>query len=242
MSSFQEKEGPFRKVLIVDDKNLIRDSVRCLLPPEDYAVEQALSGLEGLRSARKSPPHLILLNLVMRGMNGLDICRLLRTQDSTSGIPVILLTELTDPARLLATAADMAGGDGFLTIPFLKTSFLGLVSREFPARTPAWTASRPRKRLTRGRLKVDLTSQKVQVADRPAKALGAKRFKLLCALLRHPDGVSRERLLSEVWEELGDFDSGLKIVDVMVHRLRSDLASGDGNPIVHIPGGYKLVG
>lgn len=234
-----------KRILVIDDDNDFRGFICRSLKPPTFDVRQACGGSEGLGMARRSPPDLVVLDLAMPGLNGLETCRRLRASPETSRVPVLIMTGMLDTARLLHSAVDAVAADGLLSKPFLRSEFLREVDRLLqprPATAPAALSPADPLILTRGRVRLDLTGHRVWVGGRELKSLGPKRFRLLTVLLRHPEGVSREQLLAEVWGGLADFDRSSKTVDIMVHRLRADLSFRGRNPIVAVPGGYKLAG
>ncbi len=113
------------RILVVDDELQNLELIEALLSPEGYEVFPAASGEEGLAAAHEKRPDLIILDLMMPGLSGFEVCARLRTHPQTAGIPVLFVTALTqdaDKARALA-----AGGDDFLTKPFQRTELLARI-------------------------------------------------------------------------------------------------------------------
>ncbi len=116
---------PPARILVVDDEPQNLELIEALLPPEGYQVFTAGSGEEGLAAAHEKKPDLIILDLMMPGLSGFEVCARVKTHPQTAGIPVLFVTALTqdaDKARALA-----AGGDDFLTKPFQRTELLARI-------------------------------------------------------------------------------------------------------------------
>jgi CheY-like chemotaxis protein len=105
-----------RRVLVVDDEAMTREVVGALIESGDVAVATAATGQQALDIVRESPPDLVLLDVMMPGMDGFEVCRELKSDPATKGVRVVMLTALSD-AHARATA-DEAGADGFLVKPF----------------------------------------------------------------------------------------------------------------------------
>ncbi|MBI4396290.1 MAG: response regulator transcription factor [Elusimicrobia bacterium] len=237
-----------RRVLVIDDEEVIHKLIHRILVPHEYKLISAKSGREGLDHAHKIDPHLVILDLAMPGLNGIDTFKLLRSSPKTINIPIMISTGLGDTSHVLRSSVEALGAQAFLSKPFTAQELLWQVDRLARVRSPLSPSSRlpavparevPKPCLLRcGRVCVDIGSRKVWAGGRRIDVMGPKRFDLLCFLMRHQAGALREQLLYQVWGGDGDY----KMVDVMVHRLRHDLQVNGHSPIVSIPGGYKLVG
>jgi DNA-binding response OmpR family regulator len=218
-------------ILVVDDERNIVQLVRLYLTNEGFQVESAYDGQEGFDKARKLRPDLVILDLMMPGLDGLEVCRRLRRE---SDVPVIILTARGDDVDKIVGLE--IGADDYVTKPFNP--------RELTARVKAVLRryradARTSPVVEVGDLRIDSARREVSVAGKPVE-LRAKEFELLLAFAQNPGIVlARERLLSEVWgyEYLGDS----RTIDVHVTWLREKL-SGSTVQIRTVWGvGYKLV-
>ncbi len=222
-----------KKVLVVDDDVKTVELVKLYLNRDGYRVLTAYNGTDALLSARENHPDLIVLDLMLPGMNGLDICRTLRAE---SDVPIIMLTALTtDDDRL--TGLDL-GADDYMTKPFSP--------RELAARVRAVLRRLPGERgpekIEHGALTVDFLKHEAFVKGKPLN-LTPIEFKILGALVKEPGRVfSRAQIIETA---LGhDFDSFDRTIDVHILKLRRKLEPDPHHPkyIKTIYGaGYKLL-
>jgi len=232
-------------ILAVDGDVRFLDLIGDALPPPSYELSVATGGREGLHKAQTLQPRLVLLDLALPELNGVELCRLLRADPRTRGILLVAMTALETTGSVVRSALLALGVDDFLQKPFGKEHLLERVKlllarrRHQASRAPRKTAPPSLSILENGRIRVDLNTRRVWVKGRLTRHMGPKRFQLLCMLLRHKDGAHRETLCSEVWGE----EEGCKKVDVSIHRLREDFGiRKEDSPIISVPGGYKLVG
>ena len=223
-----------KKVLIVDDDVKTVDLVKLYLKRDGYRVLTAYDGDEALRLAREDHPDLIVLDLMLPGIDGLQVCRILRDE---SDVPIIMLTaRITDQDRL--TGLDL-GADDYVTKPFSP--------RELAARVRAVLRRLPGERgpaeIKRGELVVHFHKHEASLAGRPLN-LTTVEFKLLGVLIREPGRVfSRPQLIEKA---LGyDFEGFDRTIDVHILNLRRKLEADPSRPryIKTVYGaGYKLSG
>ena len=222
-----------KKVLVVDDDVKTVELVKLYLNRDGYRVITAFNGNDALKMARESHPDLIVLDLMLPGMNGLDVCRILRAE---SEVPIIMLTALTtDDDRL--TGLDL-GADDYITKPFSP--------RELAARVRAVLRRLPGERgpekIELGNLTVDFLKHEAFLESKPLN-LTPIEFKVLGALVKEPGRVfSRAQIIEKA---LGhDFDSFDRTIDVHILKLRRKLEPDPHHPryIKTIYGaGYKLL-
>jgi two-component system, OmpR family, alkaline phosphatase synthesis response regulator PhoP len=222
-----------KKVLVVDDDVKTVELVKLYLNRDGYKVITAYDGNEALRIAREQRPDLIVLDLMLPGIDGLEICRVLRAE---SDVPIIMLTALTtDDNRL--TGLDL-GADDYVTKPFSP--------RELAARVRAVLRRLPGERgpdkIVHGGLAVDFLKHEAFL-DNKALNLTPIEFKLLGVLVKEPGRVfSRAQIIEKA---LGlDFDGFDRTIDVHILKLRRKLEPDPHKPrfIKTIYGtGYKLL-
>jgi two-component system, OmpR family, alkaline phosphatase synthesis response regulator PhoP len=225
---------PGKKVLVVDDDVKTVELVRLYLAREGYEVLTGYDGAEALRLARESYPDLIVLDLMLPDIDGLEVCRTLRRE---SDVPIIMLTaRTTDQDKL--TGLDL-GADDYITKPFSP--------KELAARVRAVLRRLPGERgpeeIKRGELSMNFTTHEAWLAGRPLN-LTSVEFKLLGVLAKEPGRVfSRANLIGEA---LGyDFEGFDRTIDVHILNLRRKLEPDPSQPryIKTIYGvGYKFVG
>ena len=218
-------------VLVADDERHIVQLVKLYLSNEGYRVETAADGQEALDKARRLRPDLVVLDLMMPRLDGLEVCRRLRKE---SNVPVIMLTARTEDVDKIVGLE--LGADDYVTKPFNPRELVARVKAVLRRTT---TAHDHDVTLDVGNVHIDPARREVHVGGRPVQ-LRAKEFDLLLALAQEEGRVlTREALLSRVWgyEYLGDS----RTVDVHVTWLRDKLA-GSTAQVQTVRGvGYKLV-
>jgi two-component system response regulator MprA len=209
------------RVLVVDDDERIAASVRRALVYDGYAVDVALDGVTALAQVRDEPPDLVILDVMLPGLDGLEVCRRLRA-DSAADLPILMLTA-RDATADRVRGLDM-GADDYLVKPFAYDELLARVRALLRRHT---TATEREATLRCSDLALDLKSHDVRRGQR-ALDLTAQEFKLLVYLMRHPRQVlTREQLLDAVWGLGAGATSN--VVDVYVGYLRQKLEA-DGEP------------
>lgn len=221
-------------ILVVEDDKNIAELVRLYLRNEGFRVEIARTGREALERHRTLKPSLVVLDLMLPEIDGLEVCRRLRREANT---PVIMLTARSDDVDKIVGLE--LGADDYVTKPFNPRELVARVKAVLRRAAESHPAQDAAEVLTVGDVTLDTARRDVHAGGR-VLTLRAKEFDLLAALLRHPGVVmSRERLLSEVWgyEWVGD----TRTVDVHIAWLRDKLA-GSTVRIETVWGvGYKLV-
>jgi two-component system, OmpR family, response regulator len=200
------------RVLVVDDEKRLAESVRAGLEAEGFAVDLAHDGVDGLWLAREHTYDAIVLDLMLPGLNGFQVCATLRAEQDWT--PIVMLTAKDgewDQVEGLDT-----GADDYLTKPF---SFPVLVAR---LRAVARRGARERPTsLTAGDIRIDPSARRVWRGETEI-ALTAREFSVLMFLARHlGDVVSKQQILSSVWGF--DFDGDPNIVEVYIRHLRNKL-------------------
>jgi phosphate regulon transcriptional regulator PhoB len=222
------------RVLIVEDEPDIRALVVHHLKREGYQVSAASSGEEALRQVQAAPPDLVLLDLMMPAMDGLEVCRRLRQDPATASLPIVMLTAKGDEVdRVLGLEI---GADDYVVKPFSPKELLARVRAVLRRSGPAPGAAS----LRLGALVIDVGTHTVSVGGL-ALALTPKEFDLLRALVDARGRVlSREFLLDRVWGYSRASEIESRTVDVHVRRLRVKLGP-EGRRILTVKSvGYRL--
>ena len=230
------RRGQKPRILLVDDERAIVESLRYALEKEGYEVFDTGEGGEALELARRSSPDLVLLDIMLPGMSGFEICRVLR-QEST--VPILMLTARGDePDRIVGL--DL-GADDYITKPFSLREVLARVRAALRRAQASARGTRERDELlSAGEVSMDVGRHEVTVRGRPMP-LPPRQFDLLRAFLANPGRVlTRATLLQHVWGY--DFTGDDRTVDVHVRWLRQKLQdAGSPTTIETVRGvGYKL--
>jgi len=221
-------------MLLVEDDKPLADLLVWHFSRENFDVRWTPDGDEALLLARESVPDIVILDWMIEGVSGIEICRRLRRMPDTANVPIIMLTargEETDRVRGLET-----GADDYLTKPFSPRELIARVGAVLRRVRPALAGEV----LHYGDLEMDVAAHKVRRSGRPVP-LGPTEFRLLRHFLEHPSRVfSREQLLDSVWAH--DSDIELRTVDVHVRRLRKALNDGEKPDIIRTvrSAGYAL--
>jgi DNA-binding response OmpR family regulator len=213
-------------VLVVDDDSAQRRFFRRLFESGGLTVQSAASGAEALEMTAGSDrlPGLILSDIAMPEMDGVSLLRRLRENSATAAIPAILMTALPLPIGLMEAAVE--------SLRIGPMHIKGSPNDVLLERVLANLNKGPRA----GGVVIDALKRTIWIDDYQLPELPARRFQLLCALLNHPLGMSREALLNQVWDGKDD----INIVGVTVLRLRGDLKSVAFLSIETVGDGYLL--
>ena len=227
-----------RTIMVVEDERDIRELVRFHLEQEGYAVREAETGEQALTQAAADRPALIVLDIMLPGVDGLEVCRRLRAAEATRALPVIMLTaKAAEVDRVLGLEL---GADDYLTKPFSPRELLARV-RAVLRRTHGEEVPAPHEVFERGRIRLDFDTYEVFI-DGTKASLSLREFELLKFFIRHPYRVyDRLQLLDLVWGQ--DTHVEPRTVDVHIRRLRKHIERDDDNPelIVTVRGvGYKF--
>ncbi len=205
-------------LLLVEDDRALADLLMWHFDREGYEIVRTADGDEALILADERTPDLVILDWMIEGVSGIEVCRRLRRRASTAHVPIIMLTargEESDRIRGLET-----GADDYVTKPFSPRELLARVAAVLRRVRPALAGEQ----LAYADIEMDVEAHRVRRADRPVK-LGPTEFRLLRHFMEQPGRVfSRERLLDAVWGHDPDIDA--RTVDVHIRRLRKALNEG----------------
>jgi len=226
-----------RTILVVEDEKDIRDLVRFHLEKEGWAVTEAESGEEALKRVTAERPALLILDIMLPGTDGLEVCRRLRAAADTANVPIIMLTaKAGEVDRILGLEI---GADDYITKPFSPRELVAR-ARAVLRRSHGDDVPAPHEVFERGRLRIDFDTYEV-LMDGARVDLSLREFELLKFFVRHPHRVyDRLQLLDLVWGR--DKYVEPRTVDVHIRRLRKRIERDDASPevILTVRGvGYK---
>ena len=218
-----------KTVLIVEDEQNIVDILSFNLGREGYDTLEAYDGVTGLQLALEQNPDLILLDLMLPGMNGFDVCR--KVRESGSSIPILMLTAREEEAdKVLGLEL---GADDYITKPFAIRELMARVKanirRAAMTPTPAAAPQSSGDALELGRVTIDRGRATI-FKDGKAMDLTQREYDLICYLAAQPGKVfSREALMEHVWNYEG-YVGDVRAVDVAVRRLREKIEDDPASP------------
>jgi two-component system alkaline phosphatase synthesis response regulator PhoP len=205
-----------KKILIVEDEKEILDLVKLYLEKEGYRTCTAITGTDGLKQVKAEHPDLVILDLMLAEMDGLEVCKRLRANPETAMIPIIMLTAKAGEADTIIGLE--LGADDYVTKPFSPKALVARVKALF--RRLERKQDEP-SRYSYGPLLMDLARHEVKIQGRDVM-LTVKEFGLLQHLLQHPGRVlTRDVLLNAVWGY--DYYGTTRTVDVHVRRLKQKI-------------------
>ncbi len=223
-----------KKILIVEDEKDILQLVKLYLEKEGYRTVTASTGSEGLAQVRSEKPDLLVLDLMLPEIDGLEICKRLRSAPDTAMIPIIMLTAKAEESDTIIGLE--LGADDYVTKPFSPKTLVARIKALF-RRLERKPEDGPI-RFAYGTLVLDLTRHEVTVKGKEVP-LTAKEFGLLEHLLRHPGRVlTRDVLLNAVWGY--EYYGTTRTVDVHIRRLKQKLPLLDEAILSVKSLGYKL--
>jgi two-component system response regulator MtrA len=218
------------RVLVVDDDPALAEMLTIVLRGEGFDTAVVGDGTRALPAVRDLRPDVVLLDLMLPGMNGIDVCRAIRTE---SGVPIVMLTAKTDTVDIVLGLE--SGADDYVVKPFKPKELVARIRARVRR-----TETEPAEQLSIGDVAIDVPAHQV-TRDGEAIALTPLEFDLLVALARKPRQVfTREVLLEQVWGYRHAADT--RLVNVHVQRLRSKVERDPEHPevVLTVRGvGYK---
>ena len=218
------------RVLVVDDDPALAEMLTIVLRGEGFDTAVVGDGTRALPAVRELRPDVVLLDLMLPGMNGIDVCRAIRTE---SGVPIVMLTAKTDTVDIVVGLE--SGADDYVVKPFKPKELIARIRARVRR-----TETEPAEQLAIGDVTIDVPAHQVARDSEPI-ALTPLEFDLLVALARKPRQVfTREVLLEQVWGYRHAADT--RLVNVHVQRLRSKVERDPEHPevVLTVRGvGYK---
>ncbi|MBC8531005.1 response regulator transcription factor [Gehongia tenuis] len=211
-----------KRILVVDDEPLIVKGLKYSLEQDGYEVDSAADGEEAIQKFEAGSFDMILLDVMLPKMNGIEVCQRIREK---SNVPIIMLTAKgEDMDKILGLEY---GADDYMTKPFNILEVKARI-KSILRRTQAFGAEAPKDVIKVRDMVINLSSRSVKIGDREVN-LTAKEFDLLKLLAMNPGKVfSRENLLENIWKY--DYLGDLRTVDVHIRRLREKVEANPGQP------------
>jgi len=226
------------RILVVDDEKDLVELISYNLEKEGYSVFKAYNGEEALQVAESQKPDLVILDLMLPGMQGMEVCQLIRKNPAISTLPIIMVTAKGDEIdRILGLEM---GADDYITKPFSVRELLARV-RAVIRRFQASARQQPKKTFEFQGLRIDFTSHLVTINGQKVE-LSPTEFKILTFLAQHPGRVyTRDQILDHAWGDATFVEP--RTVDVHIRRLRGRIEKDVSEPryIQTVRGiGYKF--
>ena len=224
-----------RTILVVEDEPTLRETLVDALEADGFRVVAAADGREALTRFRAERPDLVLLDLMLPELSGIEVCRIIRAE---SGVPIVMLT--AKDSELDKVVGLELGADDYVTKPFSLRELSARVRALFRRAEAAVAVEAPPAVIDLGRVQADLGGHRL-LRDGEVLPIKPKAFELLAFLIRHPGQVfTRDQLLEQVWGY--DYAGETRTVDVHVHWLRSQIEEDPGQPaFIHTVRGVGYV-
>jgi DNA-binding response OmpR family regulator len=212
-----------RTILVVDDEPTQREMLAEALEAEGFTIVTAADGRAALLKFREAKPDLVLLDLMLPEMSGIEVCRIIRAE---SGVPILMLTAKN--SELDKVVGLELGADDYVTKPFSLRELIARVRAQFRRTEQQVVTSGQPSLIDVGAVSVDLAGHRL-LRDGVTVPLKPKAFELLAFLVRNPGQVfTRDQLLEHVWGY--DYAGETRTVDVHVHWLRARIEDDPANP------------
>jgi len=224
-----------RTILVVDDEQTLRETLVDALEADGFRVVAAADGREALAAFRAERPDLVLLDLMLPELGGIEVCRIIRAE---SGVPIVMLT--AKDSELDKVVGLELGADDYVTKPFSLRELSARIRALFRRAEQNVAVEGPPAVIDLGRVQADLGGHRL-LRDGEVLPVKPKAFELLAFLIRHPGQVfTRDQLLEHVWGY--DYAGETRTVDVHVHWLRSQIEEDPGHPaFIHTVRGVGYV-
>jgi DNA-binding response OmpR family regulator len=224
-----------RTILVVDDETTLRETLVDALEAEGFRVVAAADGRDALVRFRADRPDLVLLDVMLPELSGIEVCRIIRAE---SGVPIVMLT--AKDSELDKVVGLELGADDYVTKPFSVRELSARIRALFRRSEQAVALETPPAVVDLGRVQLDLGGHRL-LRDGDSVPIKPKAFELLTFLVRHPGQVfTRDQLLERVWGY--DYAGETRTVDVHIHWLRSEVEDDPSAPrFIHTVRGVGYV-
>lgn len=223
------------KLLIIEDDGDLQQMLSLAFNKEGYEVHYAFNGKEGYEKILSVQPDVVLLDLMMPVLNGVEVIKLVTTNTLTRDIPIIVMTAHGDKSDMLETSIKAQGVREYIRKPFEVASLKSMVRRllgQYPRN------SQPSVQVAKGEVRLDTKFRTVWISDKMTATLSPMKAQLLRVLIEAKGPVKREKLLQAVWGE----DGSATALEKTVQRLREDLGPTGSQRLQTTTDGYELVG
>ncbi len=222
------------RILSIEDDAELQHLIGLTLHGNGYEVHYAFTGKEGYEKILSLHPHLIILDLMLPVMNGIEVMKALKENKSVTDIPVIVITAFGDEVSMLEHSVKALGAVEYLRKPIEMPRLLSHIKRVLESHP---TREKPSAELRKGAVRADPRFRTVWIDDRLVATLSVKRFELLKALMEQDGEIKKDELLSKI----SDGESSMFALEKTIQRLREDLGT-ESRRIQTTFGGYELIG
>jgi len=223
------------KILIIEDNGDLQQLLSLTFTKEGYEVHYAFNGKEGYDKILSIQPDIILLDLMMPVLNGVEVIKLVTTNTSVRDIPIVVMTAHGDRADMLENSIIAYGVREYLRKPFEFAEMKKIVRRllaQYPRRPETPT------QIAKGHIRLDVKLRTLWIDDVRVATLPPTRADLLGVLLAAPGPVNREKILQEVWHGEGSISA----LEKTIQRLRQDFGPKEARRLQTTEEGYEVLG
>lgn len=223
------------RILSIEDDAELQHLIGASLFRAGYEVHYAFNGKEGYEKILSLRPDLVLLDLMLPVLGGVEVLKLAMANTLTREIPIVVMTAFADQANTLEASLKAQGVREYLQKPFKIADFIGLVRRTLEQNpvTPIAPSS-----VSKGKVRLVAQMRTVWINEALVATLPHKRAALLAALIQAKGPVKREKLVAEIWGKNGT----INLLEKTIERLRKDLGAKDSARIQTTADGYELIG
>lgn len=236
IASFPGYSPRMAVILSIEDDALLQQAFGAALYKAGYEIHYAFQGKEGYDKILSLHPDLVLLDLMLPMMNGLDILKQMRLHPELRAIPVIMMTAMIDDENKIEQALKQQSSVKYLRKPFHINELVDLINRTLHA--SPFKNRIPPSAIVKGVIRLDPKCRTIWIGDRLLATVSTKKVQLLLALLEADGAVKRSKLLEKVWGKAGQPNT----LEKTIQRLREDFGPEQCFRLVTTRDGYELVG
>lgn len=223
------------RILIIEDNGELQQLLSLTFTREGYEVHYAFNGKEGYDKILSLQPDVILLDLMMPVLNGMEVIKLVATNTSVRDIPIVVMTAHSDQADMLEHSNNAPGVREYVRKPFEFAHMKKVVARllsQYPRRPREATE------VAKGQVRLDTKLRTLWIDDKRVATLPPTRAEVLRVLLEAAGSVKREKLIAQVWGDEGS----VAALEKTIQRLREDLGTSQAQRLQTTAEGYEIVG